>query len=223
VISQCANPGCSAPFRYLREGKLFQLYTDPEPGTGERTETSRRIEYYWLCGRCAATITLLFEHKDGTVRVHLKHPGESGGFMPANEAQTIKAREIPLNKDDRDLLELLKFELDFLESGGYGRSVHTPQVPTRPFQDSITCINYGDPLRSRPCEECLLMQFVPESRQHEDVPCHHIPLTEKGETVETLEARGNQAVLEEAMIHWLRAAIRRLEQDRALALAAKGV
>ena len=29
-------------------------------------------------------------------------------------------------KDERDLLDLLKFELKFLEDGGYGRSPHTP-------------------------------------------------------------------------------------------------
>ncbi len=223
MISHCANPGCSAPFRYLREGKLFQLYTDPEPGTGEGTETSRRLQYYWLCGNCAASITLLFERKNGAVTVRLKHPGESGGIpMSASEGETIEARAIPLHKDDRDVLEVLKFELDFLESGGYGRSVHTPQVPTRIFQDSISCINFGDPSRPRPCEECLLIEFVPESRQHEDVPCHHIPLTAKGDTVESMGG-GNQAALEEAFANWLRATIRRLEQDRALAQAAKGV
>ena len=29
-------------------------------------------------------------------------------------------------KDERDLLEVLRFELDFLEQGGYGRSPRTP-------------------------------------------------------------------------------------------------
>ncbi len=32
-------------------------------------------------------------------------------------------------KDDRDVLEVLKFELDFIEKGGYGRSVRTPWLP----------------------------------------------------------------------------------------------
>lgn len=29
-------------------------------------------------------------------------------------------------KEDRDVLEVLRFELDFLENGGYGRSPRTP-------------------------------------------------------------------------------------------------
>ena len=100
-------------------------------------------------------------------------------------------------KDDRDVLEILKFELDFLEQGGYGRSVRTPWKATSAFQDSLTCINFGDPYRSHPCNDCLLMQFVPEERRSETVPCHHIALDESGRTVDTLEAQENQEGLEE--------------------------
>jgi len=118
-------------------------------------------------------------------------------------------------KDDRDILELLKFELDFIEKGGYGRSVRTPWKPTSAFQDSITCINFGDPYRSHPCDECLLMQFVPEEHRSENVPCHHIVLNEAGETVDNLESQDSQQDLEEKVKTWLRSAIRRIEQERA--------
>ena len=116
--------------------------------------------------------------------------------------------------DERDVLEVLKFELNFLEQGGYGRSVHTPQTPTRIFQDSISCLNFVEPQRPHPCSECMLIDFVPESRRNEDVPCHHIPLSPAGETIATLEARKNQQQLEEAMIAWLRAVIARIEKER---------
>ncbi len=82
--------------------------------------------------------------------------------------------------DERDILEVLKFELNFLEQGGYGRSVHAPQNSTSVFQDSITCLNFGEPERVHPCSECMLMDFVPDSHRNENVPCHHIPLTAKG-------------------------------------------
>ncbi len=117
--------------------------------------------------------------------------------------------------DDRDILEVLKFELQFLEQGGYGRSVRTPWKPTHVFQDSLSCLNFGDPERTHPCEECLLMQFVPQEHRGESVPCHHIPLTLKGETVETLEHQENQQVMEERVEQWLRATIQRLEGERA--------
>ncbi len=117
--------------------------------------------------------------------------------------------------DDRDILEVLKFELTFLQQGGYGRSVRTPWKPTHAFQDSLSCLNFGDPERTHPCEQCLLMQFVPQEHRGESVPCHHIPLTPKGETVETLEHQENQQVMEERVEQWLRATIERLEAERA--------
>lgn len=116
--------------------------------------------------------------------------------------------------DERDVLEVLKFELNFLEQGGYGRSVHAPQMPTRIFQDSISCLNFGDPQRPHPCSECMLIDFVPESMRNENVPCHHIPLSPAGETVATLEARDRQQRLEESVIVWLRAVIARMEKER---------
>lgn len=116
--------------------------------------------------------------------------------------------------DQRDVLEVLKFELNFLEQGGYGRSVHTPQTPTSIFQDSITCLNFGEPSRPHPCNECMLIDFVPPSSRNENVPCHHIPLTPEGKTVAELESGGNQRQLEESAIDWLRAVIARIEKER---------
>ncbi len=118
-------------------------------------------------------------------------------------------------KDDRDILELLRFELNFLEQGGYGRSVRTPWKPTSIFQDSLSCINFSDPERTRPCSECLLMDFVPAASRQEDVPCHHIALNEKGETVDSIERYDNQQEVEEKFKAWLRATIARLEAERA--------
>jgi hypothetical protein len=120
-----------------------------------------------------------------------------------------------MSGDKRDILEALKFELAFLEQGGYGRSVRTPKTPTRSFQDSLTCINFCEPTRPHPCNECFLTDFVPENAQSEDVPCHHIPLNPEGKTVDTL--RDNQLELEEALGAWLRATIHRIEQERAAA------
>ncbi len=121
-------------------------------------------------------------------------------------------------KDDRDILEVLKAELDFIEKGGYGRSVRTPWKPTSIFQDSLTCINFGDPKLSRPCDECLLMEFVPPDRRSESVPCHRIPLNQSGETAESMSQRGHQEELEEAVKNWLRATISQLEEAQQISL-----
>ena len=118
--------------------------------------------------------------------------------------------------DDRDILELLYEELDFIEKGGYGRSVKTPWKPTSVFQDSLSCLNYGYPYRAHPCSECRLIDFVPQDARAEVIPCHHIPLNEAGETVEALETGEDQQKMEESVKRWLRARIKQLEGDRAL-------
>ena len=114
-------------------------------------------------------------------------------------------------KDD-DRMELLNFELGFIEAGGYGRSVRTPQKSTRVFQDSLSCLNFADPERPHPCSECLLIDYVPAELRSTDVPCHHIPLNTAGETIEQLDEKGNQQRMEDAVKGWLRTTIGELEK-----------
>ena len=118
-------------------------------------------------------------------------------------------------KDDRDILELLKEELDFIEKGGYGRSVRTPWQPKSAFQDSLTCINYGYPYRAHPCNECHLLDFVSPEHHSADVPCHFIPLNDVGETIEELEFEDNQTKVEKTLKQWLRNQITQIEEERA--------
>jgi hypothetical protein len=118
-------------------------------------------------------------------------------------------------KDQRHLLEVLEAELRFVEQGGYGRSIRTPWFPTSIFQDSSTCLNLGDPDRSRPCSECLLMDLVPCERRSEEVPCHHIPLTPQGETIYYLERCETQDVMEEKVKQWLVRMIKQVGEARA--------
>jgi hypothetical protein len=127
------------------------------------------------------------------------------------------SKEAAMARDDRDILEVLKFELSFLEQGGYGRSVRTPWKPTSIFQDSISCLNFGDPQRTHPCSECLLMDFVPPEERTTEVPCHHIPLNQSGETVDSVNRYDNQQELEDKVREWLKAMIARLEERRAAA------
>lgn len=117
-------------------------------------------------------------------------------------------------QDERELLELLKFELKFVEDGGYGRSPHTPWRRQSVFEDSPTCLNFSDPARPHPCSECLLMEFVPAELRNQAAPCRLIPLTEKGETVDYFYRCGTQLELEEALAGWLRNQVNRIEERR---------
>lgn len=116
-----------------------------------------------------------------------------------------------MSEDTRDILEVLRYELKFLENGGY-RAQKNPLVPVSHFQDSLSCINYGLPRRPNPCNKCVLWDFVPQQYKQEDIPCHFIPLTPTGLTIET---RQTEEELESNLKRWLRDTIAKMEQQRA--------
>ena len=120
-------------------------------------------------------------------------------------------------QDHRDILDVLRFELSFLQDGGYGRSPQTPWRAPAIFEDSPICPNFCDPARPHPCKSCLLEQFVPQDLRSEAVPCRFIQLTEQGQTVDDLYRTGSQLEMEEALARWLRAQIERIERERGLA------
>lgn len=119
-----------------------------------------------------------------------------------------------MTKDDRDILELLKSELSFIEEGGYGRSVRTPWLPKSVFQDSLSCLNYGYPYRAHPCADCHLLDFVSPDDRSQPVPCHFIPLNAAGNTVEELEMEGNEVKMASIVKIWLKGKISQLEAER---------
>ena len=120
-----------------------------------------------------------------------------------------------MTQDDRDILEVLKQERDFIEKGGYGRSVRTLWQPKSIFQESLSCLNYGYPYRAHPCTECQLIDFVDAEDRSRPVPCHSIPLDEAGDTIEKLELEGNESRMENAVKRWLEARISQIESERA--------
>src|ERR1700731_2109661 len=136
-------------------------------------------------------------------------PSENDPCQGWGRHTACPAREVSMSDDKRDVLEVLKFELSFLEQGGYGRSVRTPWKATSVFQDSPSSLNFNDPARPHACNECLLTDRVPPESRHEDIPCHFIPLNNLGETVDSLERHAHQLELEEAMKNWLRLTIAR--------------
>ena len=115
--------------------------------------------------------------------------------------------------DLRDIIEQLKLERSILQDGGYGSSVRTPAKAEQLFRDSVTCLNVGQSVRRHPCSDCLLWEFVPNERLDEDIPCHHIPLTESHETIATLESKGDRDAAQQALLAWLDRTILQLEEE----------
>jgi hypothetical protein len=132
------------------------------------------------------------------------------------------------------LLNALKFELNFWEQGGYkppapvrlpARASEMNPVSKLPLQENMreshkdhsvfrgspSCLNYGLQVREHPCSECWLFNFVPPEKQNEEVPCHHISLNERGDTVATLGGPGCAPHIHEVVVGWLRKTIQQHE------------
>jgi hypothetical protein len=116
-------------------------------------------------------------------------------------------------QDNRDTLEVLKAELNFVTKGGYGRSPREPRRANLALEDSPTCMNYDSKTSPAPCAECLLMQFVPAEKLGEKVPCRHIPITPEGDTLLHLYRGGTEQEIEEALASWLKREIAKLENE----------
>ena len=73
MVSNCANPSCGVPLRYLRDGRIFQfeiraLMNTPADDSQEpvpKKKTLRQVWHYWLCGACSSTMTLQFDQLRG--------------------------------------------------------------------------------------------------------------------------------------------------------------
>ncbi len=118
-------------------------------------------------------------------------------------------------RDQRNILDVLKAELNFVTKGGYGRSPRDPWRAQLIFEDSPSCMNFDTKDNPTPCTECILMQFVPPDKRNEKVPCRHIPLTPQGDTLSELYCGGTEQELEETLADWLRRTIARLESEQA--------
>lgn len=76
MMSKCANPSCPSVFRYLREGKLFQV----PAGVSARVSGSKAEgiklpvsdEFFWLCGNCSKKLTIQVDPVIGVCTVPLE-------------------------------------------------------------------------------------------------------------------------------------------------------
>src|SRR4051812_15492363 len=125
--------------------------------------------------------------------------------------------EDSMRSDERDILQVLKTELDFLRRGGYRRVARAPWRAPLYFEDSPSCPRLRQfSHESHPCQDCVLFRFVPPDAQDENVPCQHIPLTSDSQTLHMLYHWGTPAETRAALEQWLTRIIERIEVERAI-------
>ena len=77
MVSKCANPACLARFRYLHQGRIFNIKIPVR--AGDRYQY--RIELYWLCMDCARSLKLVADNGTGAA-IRSRYPQLPSG-LPA--------------------------------------------------------------------------------------------------------------------------------------------
>jgi hypothetical protein len=68
MLAKCANPSCSTPLIYLREGKIFMVESQQpqfEVLNADKLKASNRVEHFWLCGPCSGEMTIAYDRQRG--------------------------------------------------------------------------------------------------------------------------------------------------------------
>ena len=72
MIAYCVNPNCGAQLHSFVEGRLFQfevvsisLSATDEASAPFDEEPKTQTAQFWLCGRCASTMSLILEPMNG--------------------------------------------------------------------------------------------------------------------------------------------------------------
>jgi|SRR5579884_1987374 len=83
MLTKCANPLCSRPLHYLRDGKVYRVEIKEEPHENENGKApflvpgvqkrKYSVQHYWLCGDCMTMMTLHFDER-GNLTVVPKAP-----------------------------------------------------------------------------------------------------------------------------------------------------
>ena len=77
MVAKCANPRCSAKFRFLKQGKLFLSEQIPPTHAAPTSRAPRGkggVQHFWLCADCCRSFTLVRDEHE--IRIVPLHPRE---------------------------------------------------------------------------------------------------------------------------------------------------
>jgi hypothetical protein len=79
MLARCVNEGCKRPLYSFSEGRLFQfevvsisLAASDEGSAPFDEKPQRETVHFWLCGRCASSMSLVLEPARGLKLVSLE-------------------------------------------------------------------------------------------------------------------------------------------------------
>ncbi len=100
MIAQCVNPNCSTRLHSFLEGRLFQFeVVSISVSAADRNNTpfdekpKSQTAQFWLCGRCAETMSLVLEPMNGLRLIPLEVESAEIPTHPAQAVPTSQAHK----------------------------------------------------------------------------------------------------------------------------------
>ena len=122
MLHKCANPACCAQFRYLHQGKLFEVEIQYVESIASNGHGKGHVERCWLCDNCAEHISLRFDRRRGLVMV---------SAFGSEEPLTV-AVPLAMEKCAEDIARILVRPLDLELTGSIrGREASDSSVRER--------------------------------------------------------------------------------------------
>lgn len=99
MLARCVNETCNRPLHSFSEGRLFQFEVvsislaasdDNSAPFDERPQ--RETVHFWLCGRCAATSTLVLEPAKGLKLVSVDEASRASSDQTALTSDVFQAK-----------------------------------------------------------------------------------------------------------------------------------
>ena len=115
----------------------------------------------------------------------------------------------------KDVLTVLQAELAFVEGGRYRTPQQAAWRPQFIFEDSPTCLNYRIFGKRLPCNQCTLIDFVPNGHKQQQFPCRYIPLDQDAHTLDLLYRTATEEEAHAMVASWLRKTIAQLKHELA--------
>jgi hypothetical protein len=95
MLSKCANPACSARFRYLRQGRIFNLEIRAL-SSDDLGQTGYRVEHFWLCDPCAAVMEVVW--RNGAVSTQPLYSAPDGDRSERGQRGAPKLHSLPVRE-----------------------------------------------------------------------------------------------------------------------------
>jgi len=99
MLARCVNENCNRPLHSFSEGRLFQfevvsisLAASDENSAPFDEKPQRETVHFWLCGRCAATSTLVLEPAKGLKLISVDEASRTAADQTAVTSDMLQAK-----------------------------------------------------------------------------------------------------------------------------------